>query len=168
MKNQIEPSFLQIVEENKENIYRICNVYSVSPIEPQDLFQEVIYQVWRSLPSFKGNSGINTWVYKIAINVCYTSKIRLEKKNLNFVRLDSIKFIAAETSPDKDQQEKYDVLKSCISSLSESDKTIVVLSLEELPYKEIAEITGLTENHVAVKMKRIKKILLKCITRKLK
>ncbi|HKJ81129.1 MAG TPA: sigma-70 family RNA polymerase sigma factor [Ignavibacteriaceae bacterium] len=168
MMNQTEQTFTEILEENKHKIYRICKVYAVSPIEPQDLFQDVVIQVWKSLPSFKGKSSISTWVYKIAINVCYSSKIRLEKKNGNPVSLDSIKFLPAENTPDKEHEEKYSALKECISSLNEVDKSIVVLSLEELPYKEIAVITGLTENHIAVKMKRIKKLLLKCITKKLK
>lgn len=168
MQNLTEQDFSEILEENKHKIYRLCKIYAVSPIEPQDLFQEVVIQVWKSLPTFKGNSNISTWVYKIAINVCYTSKARLEKKSNNFVRLDSIKIQPAEIPPDQDQKEKYLVLRECISTLNEVDKSIVVLSLEELPYKEISEITGLTENHIAVKMKRIRKSLLKCITQKLK
>ena len=168
MQNQTEQTFSEILEENKHKIYRICKVYAVSPIEPQDLFQEVIIQVWKSLPTFKGNSSISTWVYKVALNVCYTSKVRLEKKNLNPVSLESIKFQLAEIPPDKDQQEKYLALTECISSLNDVDKSIVILSLDELPYKEIAAITEMTENHIAVKMKRIRKSLLKCITQKLK
>lgn len=79
MINQTEQIFSEILEENKHKIYRICRVYAVSPIEPQDLFQDVVIQVWKSLPSFPGKSSVSTWVYKIALNVCYTSKIRLEK-----------------------------------------------------------------------------------------
>ncbi len=168
MQNQTEQAFSKILEENKHKIYRICKVYAVSPIEPQDLFQEVIIQVWKSLPTFKGLSGINTWVYKIALNVCYSSKMKLDRNNHNFVRLDSIKFQLEENSQDKNQQEKYRALRECISSLNDVDKSIVILSLEELPYKEIASITELTENHIAVKMKRIRKLLLKCIKQKLK
>ena len=168
MQNQSEQAFSEILEENKDKIYRICKVYSVSPIEPRDLFQEVVYQVWKSLPTFKGNSSVSTWVYKVALNVCYSSKMRLEKKNHNLVSLESIKFLPAENNTENNQLEKYRALRECISTLSGVNKSIVVLSLEELPYKEIAAITGLTENHIAVKMKRIKKLLLACITKKLK
>ena len=168
MQNQSEQPFSEILEENKDKIYRLCKVYAVSPIEPQDLFQEVVFQIWKSLPTFKGNSSLSTWVYKVALNVCYSSKIRLKKKNHNPVSLESIKFLPAENNTEKDQQEKYRALRECISTLNEVNKSIVVLSLEELPYKEIAAISGLTENHIAVKMKRIKKLLLACITKKLK
>ena len=168
MQNQLEQSFIQIIEENKDKIYRICKIYAVTPIEPQDLFQEVVIQVWRSLSTFKGKSSIGTWVYKVALNVCYSSKMKLEKSNNNSVRLESIHFTLSENTPDKIQKEKYQALQACISTLNETDKSIVILYLEELPYKEIAAITDLTENHIAVKMKRIRKTLLKCITYKLK
>ena len=160
-------TFEQIIEENKGKIYRICKIYSVSPLEPQDLFQEVLYAIWKSISTFNGNSNISTWIYRITLNVCLRSKQKLEKKNFKTVRLASIQFVPVEISHDTTQQEKHNALISCISSLNENDKSIIILYLEELKYKEIAEITGMTENHIAVKMKRIKKALLNCITNKL-
>ena len=160
-------TFEQIIEENKGKIYRICKIYSVSPLEPQDLFQEVLYAIWKSISTFNGNSNISTWIYRITFNVCLRSKQKLEKMNFKTVRLESIQFVPVEISLDTTQQEKHNALISCISSLNENDKSIIILYLEELKYKEIAEITGMTENHIAVKMKRIKKTLLNCITNKL-
>ena len=160
-------TFEQIIEENKGKIYRICKIYSVSPLEPQDLFQEVLYAIWKSISTFNGNSNMSTWIYRITLNVCLRSKHKLEKKNFKTVRLESIQFVPVEISLDTTQQEKHNALISCISSLNENDKSIIILYLEELKYKEIAEITGMTENHIAVKMKRIKKTLLNCITNKL-
>ena len=168
MQNKAELTFIQTLEDNKDKIYRICRIYAVSPVEPQDLFQEVVFQVWKSFSTFKGKSSISTWIYKIALNVCYRSKMKLEKNNSKMVRLESIRFEPAESTPDKGEEEKYQALHDCISSLNESDKSIVILYLEELPYKEIAAITGLIENHIAVKMKRIRKMLFDCITNKLK
>jgi RNA polymerase sigma factor (sigma-70 family) len=168
MQNKAELTFIQILEDNKEKIYRICRIYAVSPIEPQDLFQEVVYQIWKSFYTFEGKSSISTWIYKIALNVCFRLKMKLEKNNSKMVRLESMQFEPAENPPDKNQQEKYKALHDCISSLIESDQSIVILYLEELPYKEIAAITGLTENHIAVKMKRIRKMLFDCIAYKLK
>lgn len=167
MKNQEEPVFIQILEDNKDRIYRICRIYASSPMEPQDLFQEVVYQVWKSFSTFKGKSNISTWIYKIALNVCARSKMQLEKKNHKTIRLESIQFLPTPATSDKNQQERYKALHDCISSLNESDKSIVILYLDELPYKEIGEITGLTENHIAVKMKRIRQLLFDCITPKL-
>ncbi len=168
MQNQTERDFIKLLEGNKDRIYRICKIYAVSPIEPQDLFQEVVIQVWKSLPAFKGNSSISTWIYKIALNVCYSSKMKFNKSNKNTVRLESIHFILPEITDDKSQQENFEALKDCISSLNEKERAIIILYLDELPYKEIALITGLKENHIAVKMKRIRNKLLECITHKLK
>jgi len=159
-------SFEDVLENNKEKVYRICKIYAVAPIEPQDLFQEVVFQIWKSLPSFKGNSGIDTWVYKIALNVGQRSKLKLEKQNDKVIRLESILFTPVVTD-DHSQEERYQALRECIDLLNESDQSLMVLYLEDLPYKEIAVITGLTENHIAVKMKRIRQLLFECITPKL-
>jgi len=167
MQEEQEQVFNQILEDNKDRIYRICRIYAVSPIEPQDLFQEVIIHIWRSYSTFKGKSNISTWIYKISLNVCSRSKMKFEKTNNKSIRFESIQFAVTENTPDNNQQEKYQALHSCISTLNKSDQAIIVLYLDELPYKEIAKITGLTENHIAVKMKRIKKLLFNCITLKI-
>ena len=160
-------SFDLIIHENKHKIYRICRIYATTPIEPQDLFQEVIFQIWKSLPNFKGKSSIDTWVYRIALNVCLRSKMKLEKRNQKTARLDAIQFIPVTETIVPFEEEKFKYLKECIATLNESDTSIIVLYLDELSYKEIAEITGLSENHIAVKMKRIRKKLFECITPKI-
>ncbi len=160
-------NFEEILRINKEKIYRICRVYAVSPVEPQDLFQEATYQIWKSLPSFKGKSNIDTWVYRVTLNVCMRSKLKLEKKSVKTDRFDAIEFKTSEHIVDNEDNEKYQLLKECIATLNESDTSIVVLFLEELSYKQIAEVAGLTENHIAVKMKRIRKKLFDCINPKL-
>ena len=74
MQNKLEINFEQILEENKHKILRICKIYATPPIEPQDLFQEVISQIWESLDRFKGKSSVDTWVYKITITFVYAPK----------------------------------------------------------------------------------------------
>jgi len=160
----MQDTFETVLESNKDKIFRICRIYAMAPIEPQDLFQEVAYQIWRSLESFKGKSSINTWVYRITLNVCLRAKKKSKKHYEKFSSLESIQFLPSEENQDEDQLEKFAALRSCISTLKELDKTIVLLHLEELPYREIAEVTGLSDNHIAVKMKRIRKHLYNCIT----
>lgn len=167
MIDQQETVFTDIIEAHKEKIFRICRIYAVAPVEPQDLFQEVVFQIWKSLSSFKGESQMGTWVYKIALNVCYSSKLKLNRKNQLTDRMDAIQFIAEKQPESEAEQARYQALRDCITKLDQVDRTLVVLYLEELPYKEIAAVTGLTENHVAVKMKRIRKRLFECITQKL-
>jgi len=159
--------FEQLLKENTHKIYRICRIYASDPIEPQDLFQEVIFQIWKSLPNFKGKSSIDTWVYRIALNVCLRAKMKLDKTNQKTARFDAIQFMPAEEVAPPFEAEKFTYLKECIATLNESDTSIIVLYLDELSYKEISEITGLTENHIAVKMKRIRKKLFECITPKM-
>lgn len=160
-------SFEQVLEKNKEKIYRICKIYAVSPIEPEDLFQEVTYQIWKALSTFENKSSIDTWVYRITLNVCIRSKNKLNRVNDKSVRLETINFQPTSIDPDQDLEKKYKALQECINTLSKINQAIVIFSLEDLPYKEIAKITGLTENHVAVKMKRIRKELLDCIISKI-
>jgi RNA polymerase sigma-70 factor (ECF subfamily) len=167
-KQKKDKYFKEILESNNHKIFRICNIYAIPPIEPQDLFQEVIYQIWKSLDSFKSKSSIDTWVYKISINVCLRSKMKLDKNYSKTDRLESIHFTPIEKEIDTAEQEKFKYLKECISALNETDTSLIVLYLDDLSYKEIAVITGLSENHIAVKMKRIRKKLFECITPKIK
>jgi len=162
-----QDTFDQILKENKHKIYRICRIYAATPIEPQDLFQEVVFQIWKSLPNFKGKSSIDTWVYRIALNVCLRSKMQLDRSNQKTARLDAIHFTPVTDTADPFEEERFNYLKECITTLNESDTSIIVLYLDELSYKEIAEITGLSENNIAVKMKRIRKKLFECITPKM-
>lgn len=155
-------SFEQIVQDNKASILRICKIYAISPNEPEDLFQEVIYQVWRSLDKFQGDSTVSTWVYRIALNVCLRSKMK-QASDTNKISLSSIDFSITDKSVAEDD-EKYYLLKHCISKLNDTDQSIIILYLEELPYAEMATVLGITENHVAVKMKRIRKKLFDCMT----
>ena len=161
-------NFEKILEENKNKIYRICRVYSTPPMEPQDLFQEVVFQIWKSLDSFKGKSSIDTWVYKITINVWLRSKMKLEKSDFRTDRFDSIHFTPVEKEINVAERQRFKYMKQCIDTLNASDTSLIVLYLDDFPYTEISLITGLSENNIAVKMKRIRKSLFDCIAPKLK
>ena len=162
-----EKEFIRIIEDNKRRIYRLCNVYASNTYPSEDLFQEVVYQIWRSRNSFKGNSKIETWMYRIALNVCYGSVLDHKKKDEPFVKLDSIKVYDIKEKESREDDDRVVALQNCIKQLDKSDRSIVLLYLEEMKYKEISEIIGISENHVAVKMKRIKKKLLACLTPKI-
>ena len=167
MKHLTDKAFIALLEVNKDRIYRICRIYATHPIEPQDLFQEVIVQIWKSYSSFKGKSDISTWIYRIALNVCYRSKLNLDKMGYNTVSISSIQ-IESNQDISEYEEEKYEALRSCIKLLKKVDQNVLILYLEELSYKEIAQISGISENYVAVKMKRIRKLLFSCIAPKIK
>ena len=159
--------FEEVIAHNKQSIYRICLVYAIAPMEPQDLFQEVIYQAWKSWSGFEGRASPGTWLYRIALNVCMAAKYQDSRKEVSKLSLDSVEFKLAAPLPDEQEQAKHRALQACIASLPEAERSLVVLYLEDLPYREIAQVLGISENHVAVKMKRIRAKLFACITQKL-
>lgn len=160
MNKQQEQLFLQLIEENQARIYRICSVYAHTKEDKKDLVQEVFLQIWKALPSFKGNANINSWLYRITLNVCLRANF-LKKKNPS-VPLESIEWERIAV-PNENKKERYEQLYHCISLLKPLDKSIIILFLEDLAYKEISGIVGISENYVAVKIKRIKKQLLQCL-----
>lgn len=162
MKTQ-EKIFLDLLEENKDRIFRLCSIYSSDADDAKDLFQDVTLNIWKSLPNFNEDSSLNTWIYRVALNVCLRAKSKTKKKQDIMLKLDSVVFKETEQYEPPDNSTQLAQLKRCISTLNDSDKSIIVLHLEEMPYKKISEITGLTENHIAVKMKRIKAKLFTCI-----
>ena len=170
MAKDLENTFLNALEEHQHKLLRICSVYAKDEDDTKDLFQEVLVNIWKSMPSFKGNSNIGTWMYRITLNVCLRLKTKEIRKQKELLRMDSrainIHKTNASTDEQKEQQKQLVQLRNCIKQLNEADKAVITLYLEELPYKEISNITGLTDNNIAVKIKRIKKKLLNCLNQK--
>jgi RNA polymerase sigma-70 factor (ECF subfamily) len=135
-----EEDFINIIKDNKLRIYRMCKFYASRDYEPEDLFQEVIYQVWKSRENFKGKSKLSTWVYRIALNVCYKSIITHEKKKETFVKLDHLKIEEIKHSTASEEEEQLNNLRACINQLDKADQSVVILVLEELSYKDIGDI----------------------------
>ena len=156
--------FLSALKKNQDRLYRICSIYSVSNEDSKDLFQEVLFHIWKSMNSFNGNSSISTWMFRIALNVCLRFKSKYAKTQKRFIRLDSmtISNLGTEESNGKDNEQLI-ALRKCVKKLNEGDKAVVALYLEGLAYREISDILGLSENHIAVKIKRIKSKLFNCI-----
>ncbi|WP_341215941.1 sigma-70 family RNA polymerase sigma factor [uncultured Wocania sp.] len=168
MNKELESLFLKILEQNQQKLFRICSVYSKNPDDTKDLFQEVLINIWKSLPSFEYKSSIETWVYRITLNTCLRFRSNDIKKQKRFISTDNLNDFGLQTEVEnEDQKEKLVQLRHCINTLNKGDKAIISLYLEKLPYKEISNITGITENNVAVKIKRIKKKLLNCINKTL-
>jgi RNA polymerase sigma-70 factor (ECF subfamily) len=162
-----DKKYVDIIEENKHSIYRVCKLYATEIFESEDLFQEVVYQIWKSFPSFKGTSKVSTWIYRIALNVCYKSILKHKKASDKITSLDAVKVEEIAASNSHDENSRYEALQACINQLSKADQAVIVLFLEELSYREISETIGISENYVAVKMKRIREILHACLTLKL-
>jgi RNA polymerase sigma factor (sigma-70 family) len=165
MHQQFENTFLAGVEQSKQRLLRICSVYAEDDDDKKDLFQEALINIWQSMPSFEGKCSLNTWMFRITLNVCLRLQAKQSKKRDRFRKIEGISIEnIKEEETNHEEQERLVKLRSCIKNLNDADKAVITLYLEELPYSDISSITGLTENNIAVKLKRIKSKLLNCIT----
>jgi RNA polymerase sigma factor (sigma-70 family) len=165
MDEHLKDLFSRIIEDNKQKILRICRAYAWNKEDQKDLFQEVALNVWKSLPSFREEANIHTWVYRVCLNVCMQSALKRNKTKRSWVEIEGIRIVDdnADIHGNLENKEEVEKLYEGISTLNEAEKTLILLFLEDLPYKTISEIAGMTENNVAVKLNRIKKKLYNCI-----
>jgi len=165
MEEELKTLFLRILEENKLRILRIARVYAHDREDQKDLYQDVIMNIWKSLPSVKDPSLINTWVYRVCLNVCMQYSISFRKKNRGRTDLEGIIIMDNDNDIQGDFEKRENIKKinECIAHLHETEKSIILLFLEDMPYKSISDITGLSENLVAVRLGRIRKKIINCI-----
>jgi RNA polymerase sigma-70 factor (ECF subfamily) len=158
-----EKLFNDIFRQNQDRIHRLCLYYESNLSDRNDLFQEVFTQVWLNLDRFRGEAQISTWIYRIAINTCLSFR-RKEKKNPTCQLNQEILADQEESGYDSSKDDQVETFISCVNQLPKDEKTILSLYMEELPVKEIAEITGLSETNIRVKIHRIKGKLSKMVT----
>jgi RNA polymerase sigma-70 factor (ECF subfamily) len=145
--------FEEIYNKYSPQIFRVCMGYINDREQARDLTQETFISVWRNLSTFKNQSKISTWIFRIATNNCLRAlekSKRIIKTELPFDLSDTV-----EESP----EEKLTFLYNCIAGLEETDRIIISLMLEDLPQAEIAAIVGLSNGNVRVKVHRIKEKL---------
>jgi len=154
----LEKEFLQIITENQGIIHKVCSIYCDLEEDRRDLFQEIIVQLWKSYPSFRSESKFSTWMYRVALNTAITSfkkdKRQPDKSGVSYENIQ-----LAEEIYDTGAEEQIKMLNNAVFQLTGIEKSIILLYLEDKKYEEIAEITGITQNYVRVKMNRIKKKL---------
>jgi len=164
MDQRLENTFLTALEQNQHKLLRVCSVYAKDAEDKKDLFQEALINIWQSMPSFEERSSISTWMFRVTLNVCLRLQTKQARKRDRFRKLDSISIEnISDEETNHEEHERLIKLRNCIKKLNDADKAVTTLYLEELSYKEISDITGLTENNVAVKIKRIKMKLLNCV-----
>ncbi len=148
-----EQLFLGIVNRYRPAVLKVCYMYATGREHLEDLYQEVLANVWQGLDSFKGASKLSSWIYRIAINTCVSYFRRYESHTSLMTPLDSMPETGIEDSTKAaDLQSMYKL----IHQLGKLDKAIILLWLDEYSYDEIAEMTGLSRNNVAVRLRRIK------------
>lgn len=153
--------YTEIVSEHREKIVRICRWYINDEEVLKDVCQEVLINIWKNLEKFRGESGLSTWIYRISVNTCLIN-IRSEKRRkdspaegIKIENLTSQEIVQEQIQEDLTEK-KINFFRNFLNQLSPSDKALVTLYLEELSTKEMAEITGLSESNVRVKIFRIK------------
>lgn len=151
-----EADFKDIFELNAKKIYHLCFGYTGDEDAANDLLQETFLKVWQNLDKFRNQAQISTWIYRIAVNTCLTY-LRTEKR---MVKKELTPFISENKREEySEKNEQVALLYKCISKLEESERIIITMVLDELPYPEIAEVSGITEGNLRVKIHRIKQKL---------
>lgn len=156
-----EEYFQEIITHHKDKIYRICLAYLYEKELVDDLYQEVLINVWNGLKKFKGNAKLTTWLYRVTLNTTITFN-RNSKKHVKLFNSElPDTFEEAIDTERQAQENRVNKLMKCVQKLKKDERLIISLVLEELSYKEIADIIGIEANNVGVRINRIKKRLLK-------
>ncbi|MCM1067644.1 MAG: sigma-70 family RNA polymerase sigma factor [Muribaculaceae bacterium] len=155
-----EAQFVAVTAQYKEVIAKVCYMYASAAAPFDDLYQEVLINLWQGLDSFRGEAKISTWIYRTAINTCITWHRRNDRHSgSSTLRLDELLTEPADTASGRVMLEEYRELYRLIGMLGPLDKALITLWLDEKSYEEIALIMGLSKGNVAVKMHRVKEKL---------
>lgn len=153
-----EKEFTELVNQNRGIIYKVIRLYIRHEEDEQDLFQEILFQAWKSVRNFKGDSKFSTWLYRVALNTVLTFKRRpqlvVPHEDMSTLNVKS---------GDGHSSEETEALYLAIRSLNEIDRMIITLHLDGYENEEIADISGLTKNNVAVRLHRAKESVTKKI-----
>ena len=151
--------FIEIITENQNLIYKICNSYCSDKEGKKDLEQEILVQLWKSIKKFDGRVKISTWVYKVALNTaisCYRKDCKRIDKPKNF---DASIISLPDFEYDSSIEEKISILYKLLDRLGAMERALMLLYLDNYKYKEIAEVLAISESNVATKISRIKMTL---------
>ncbi|HEY9220690.1 MAG: RNA polymerase sigma factor [Lutibacter sp.] len=155
MNKEIEHKFIVEFEQNQNIIHKVCRIYTSNQDAHNDLFQEIAIQLWKAYPKFRGESKLSTWMYRIGLNTAITL-YRKSKRSIVTQDFDSVLYKIESTSYDDTEEEQLKLMYAAIHQLTDIDKALIFLYLEDVNYKEIAETMGISEVNARVRMNRIK------------
>lgn len=151
---KLEQEFTKMVKEYRKTIFTVCYFFSDNPTEVDDLFQEVLINLWKSYPRFRGESSIKTWIWRVSMNTCCS--VERGKKRV----LPTVPILERDILPESDEPgRQIKMLYERINKLELFDRAIILLWLESMSYDEIAAIVGLTTSAVTTRLFRIKEQL---------
>ena len=149
-----EQQFAELVKAHKSTIYTVCYMFSKDEDEVNDLFQEVLVNLWKGFSSFEGRSDARTWVYRVRLNTCISDDRKKKRRKTVPLSMDINLF------EDRDADSRQvQMLNKRISRLGAFDRAIILLWLENMSYEEIGQVVGITAKNVSVRLYRIKEQL---------
>lgn len=151
-------NFIQLIEKNQGIIFKVSKMYCDNETDQEDLFQDILIQLWNAYSSFKGQSKFSTWMYRVALNTAI-ARVRKEKKKPGEELTPEFKFDIPEGDDEKEKEDRIRLLHRAISKLNKAEKAIIMLYMDDYSYEEISEIAGISVSNVGVKIVRIKKKL---------
>jgi len=155
----IETEFLDELDSHQGILHKVCFIYSNNSLEKEDLYQEVILQLWKSFSSFKHQSSFSTWMYRVALNTA----LSLTKKPRMFVKTAHFPDSSYEIEHSMNKSEDVKIMYKAISHLNKVEKAIILLWLEDKSYEEIADAIGMSVKNISVRLVRIKAKLINII-----
>lgn len=162
MSTDLENKFIAEFEKNQNIIHKVCRIYTTNRTDHNDLFQEITIQLWKAYPKFRGEAKFSTWMYRIGLNTAITL-FRKSKKQVQTQDFDTVLFKIASTDYDDTEEQQLKLMYQAIHQLSDIDKALVFMYLEDKNYEEISETLGLSQVNARVKMNRIKTRLKKIL-----
>ncbi len=154
-EQDLEQEFTRIAHEYKDTIYMVCYMFSQNTAEVDDLYQEILINMWHSLPSFEGRSSLKTWIWRLSLNTCISYDRKRSSKG-KALPLDMQINLYEDTDHDSKQ---IKLLHDRINRLGVFDRAIIMLWLENMPYEEIGAIVGISAKNVGVRLVRIREQL---------
>lgn len=157
-----ERKFLELVNENRNRILRVCRVYAWNAADQDDLYQEILFQIWRGLPALKEKQFANTWLYRVAINTAISfvrKRASGSARIVHFEHTDLTRTIESRQATEENTDDRVANLYNAIYKLNPIEKALITFFLEDFTYEQIAEATGITANNVGVMLHRAKKKL---------
>lgn len=155
MTKDLEHKFISEFQKNQNIIHKVCRIYTNNQEAHNDLFQEITIQLWKAYPKFRGDSKLSTWMYRIGLNTAITL-YRKSKRTIKTQDFDSVLHRIQSTDYDDTEEEQLKIMYKAIHQLSDIDKALIFLYLEDKNYREISETIGISEVNARVKMNRIK------------
>ena len=157
-KQEAERQFEKHIREHELLIHKVCNIYAFTTSDREDLFQEIVLQLWKAFPKYRGESKLSTWIYRVAINTAITG-LRAKKDFIKSYEHSAIPVDIADDNIHLQEEERINQMYKAIERLNDIEKALVMLYLEDKSYEEMEEILGISQGNLRTKMNRLKEKL---------